>query len=91
VGDIISVAGDAFGVGAEQILAKGKKRNIARDAAIYLSRKLTCLSGKELGQHFGNISGAAIAMRYKAVAKLIQKDNKLKNRIKTMEGQIINN
>jgi len=91
IGDIISLAGDEFGVGPEQILAKGKKRNIARDVAIYLSRKLTCLSGKDLGQHFGNISGAAIAMRYKAVGKQIHKDKKLKNRIKTMERQIINN
>lgn len=40
--------------------AKGKKRNFPRDVAIYLSRKLSHRSGKDLGQYFGNISGAAI-------------------------------
>ena len=36
--DIIAATGDMFGIGTEQIQAKGKKRNIARDVAIYLSR-----------------------------------------------------
>ena len=88
--DVITAAKDVFGVGHEWILSKGKKRNIARDVSIYLSRKLTCLSGKELGRHFGEISGAAIAMRYKAVAEQIPKDKELKNRIKNIENRIIN-
>ncbi len=75
----------------EQILAKGKKGNLARDLAIYLSRNLTRLSDNELGRHFGNITGAAITMRYKAVAEQIQKDKKLKRRINHLADQMLNN
>jgi len=88
---IVSMAGDIFGVQSEGILAKGKKKNLARDVAIYLSRNLTRLSGKELGQHFGNVSGAAITMRHKAVAEQLIKDKKLQSRIKRLESQILNN
>jgi putative transposase len=41
--DIVAAAGDMFVVGSERILAKGKKKNLARDVAIYLSRNLTRL------------------------------------------------
>ena len=53
--------------------------------AVYLSRKLTRLSGNELGRYFGNITGAAITMRCKTVAEQIQKDRKLNRRINRLE------
>lgn len=56
-----------------------------------LSRKLTRLSGKELGRYFGNVSGAAIAMRHKAVNEQLKKDRKLQSRIKRLERRILNN
>ena len=80
-----------FGVDSEQILTKGKKNNRPRDVTIYLCRKLTRLSGKELGQHFGNVSGAAIAMRCKAVSVQMQRDERLQLRIERLEREIINN
>ena len=89
--DIVSAVGDMFGVDSEQILTKGKKNNHARDVTIYLCRKLTRLSGKELGQRFGNVSGAAIAMRCKAMSAQMQKDERLQLRIKRLEREIINN
>lgn len=88
--DIVSATGDMFGVKAERILAKGKKKNLARDVAIYLSRDLSRLNGNELGRHFGDISGAAITMRYKAVTEQIQKDKNLKARVKRLENKILN-
>lgn len=89
--EIVSMAGKMFEVRSDGILAKGKKKNIARDVAIYLSRKLTRLSGKELGRYFGNVSGAAIAMRHKAVNEQLKKDRKLQSRIKRLERRILNN
>ena len=89
--DIVSSTGAMFGVDTERILAKGKKRNLARDVAVYLSRNLTRLSGNELGRYFGNITGAAITMRCKTVAEQIQKDKELKRRIDRLEDQILNN
>lgn len=91
MGDIVTKAGEWFGVKPEQILTKGKKKNLARDVAIYLSRNLTSLSGNDLGLYFGNVSGAAITMRYKAVAEQIKEDKKLKSRIKRLEKRLLNN
>ena len=82
---------ESFGSKPEQILAKGKKRNIARDVTIYLARELTGKGGKELGKIFGNVSGAAITMRHKAVSEQIRKNMRLKGRINRLTKQIINN
>jgi len=90
-GDIVSAARDMFGVESDQILTKGKKNNHARNVTIYLCRKLTRLSGNELGQYFGNVSGAAIAMRCKALSEKMQREKSLQRRIKRLERKIINN
>ena len=91
IGQIVSTVAESFGVEPEQILAKGKKRNLARDVAIYFTKNLTSYYGKELGEHFGGISGAAITMRYKAVLSQIKTDKKLNALMKRLERQIINN
>ena len=39
--DLIQSVSDEFGCGMENILRKGKKRNLARDLAIYLCREMT--------------------------------------------------
>ena len=88
--NIISAVSKSFGIEAEQILAKGKKRNIARDVAIYLARDLAGKTGKELGEIFGNVSGAAITMRHKVVNEQIRKNSRLKGRINRLIKQIIN-
>ncbi|MBI9084771.1 MAG: hypothetical protein JEZ11_14345 [Desulfobacterales bacterium] len=85
ISDIILVAAESFGVEPEQLLTKGKKKNLARDVAIYISRNFTGRSGKDLGEHFGNVSGAAITMRHKAMADQIKKNKKLNSRINRLE------
>ena len=89
--NIVSAVGEMLDVDTEQILIKGKKRNLARDVSVYLSRNLTRLNGNELGRHFGGISGAAITMRYKVVAEQMQKDKKLKGLIQRLEKRILKN
>jgi REP element-mobilizing transposase RayT len=88
--DIVSIVGKSFGSEPEQIFAKGKKKNTARDVAIYLSRILTGKGGNELGLIFGNVTGAAITMRYKAVHDEIKKNRKLKSRINRLTNKINN-
>ncbi|KPA19481.1 hypothetical protein MHK_000261 [Candidatus Magnetomorum sp. HK-1] len=75
----------------ETILQKGKKRNIARDVAIYLSREMTGESGVALGYYFGGISGAGITTRYNHIAQKIQNDHSLLNQINRIRDKIINN
>jgi hypothetical protein len=44
-----------------------------------------------LGQYFGDVSGAAVTMRYNVIVAQMQKDKKLKGRIKRLEKQILKN
>ncbi len=48
--NLISAICKEFGCTHESILQKGKKRNLARDVAIYLSREMTGESGVALGR-----------------------------------------
>ena len=89
VGNIVSAAAESFGVETEQILIKGRKKNLARDIAIYLSRNLTGFSGKQLGEHFGNISGAAITMQHKAMAERMATDQALNSRVTQVKKRIM--
>jgi REP element-mobilizing transposase RayT len=80
-----------FDCNIETILHKGKKRNVARDVAIYLTHKLSGEKGKNLGAYFGNISGAAITGRHNFIAEHIEKNAPLRKRIKRLKDKIINN
>ena len=78
-----------FACTREAILRKGKKGNLARDVAIYLSREMTGESGVDLGRHFG-ISGAGVTVRHGIIAERIKKECKLNrqvSRIKELRRQ----
>ena len=45
-----------FEITPERLVICGRKRNIERDVAIYLSRELSGLSGQALGRYFWGIS-----------------------------------
>lgn len=87
---ILQAVCNEVGCSREQIREKGRKRNEAREIAIYLARDLSGLRCKDLGEFFGGISGAAITMRYNQVTKEIAKDNKLRARTNKIKGKIIN-
>ena len=86
---VVAAVCDAYGCDAEQVKRKGRKRNAARDVAIYLARDLTDLSGVALGDYFGRISGAGIAVRYRHVAGEIARDSRLKRSVERIRGRII--
>ena len=74
----------------EAVLRKGKKGNLARDVAIYLSREMTGESGVALGRFFG-ISGAGITVRHGIISEKIIKDRKLNRQVNRIKKAIINN
>lgn len=82
--------GGEFGSKEEEILERGRKRNKAREVAIYLARDLSGARTKELGEYFGNISGAAITMRYNQVSRAVSRDKRLRGKINKIKKQIIN-
>jgi putative transposase len=88
--DLMSVVCREFDCGRETIIRKGKKRNLARDLAIYLSRELTGETGVALGRYFGGISGAGIVVRHNHIANKIETDRKLKKQVNRIRNKIIN-
>ncbi len=83
------VAGEN-GVAQELIRSKGKKRNQLREIAVYLSRRLSNLSGVELGRYFGGVSGAAISAGCRRFEKKMELDAKLRKRVEQLQSQIVN-
>ena len=81
---------DEFGCEGEQIRKKGRKRNLAREFAIYLSRDLSGLSCRDLGVFFGGVSGAAITMKYNQVIRETAQNRKLQRKINRIKRQILN-
>jgi REP element-mobilizing transposase RayT len=87
---IIREVAEKWRVSPEQILTRGRKRNRARDVAIYLSREISGLSCQELGRYFGGLSGAAITMRHKQVLSRIAKDRCLMQDISQVRRRLVN-
>ena len=88
--DLIQVVSAELGCDRESILRKGKKRNFARDLAIYLCREMTGETGVALGRYFGGISGAGIAFKYNQIANQIEGDRKLKWQVNRIRKKILN-
>jgi hypothetical protein len=86
--ELFPAISDEFGCEIETILQKGKKRNLARDVAIYLSREMTGKTSVALGRGFG-ISGAGIGGRHNQIAKQSATERKLKERIDRIKRRII--
>ena len=89
--DIIKAVGHEFGCSQESILKKGGKKNTARDIAIYFSRDLTGETGKRLGEHFDEISGAGITMRYNHISGEVERNTSLRECVNRLRKRIINN
>jgi putative transposase len=80
IDDIYQGVSNVFGCGQELILQKGKKRNVARDVAIYLSREMTGETSMELGKRF-DLCGAGITIRHNRVADQLESDPELKVKV----------
>jgi len=86
---IVAAVSAEFGCTAEQILTKAKKKNMARDAAIYLARESANLKGTQIGHYFGDISGAAVTMRHKKMAEQIMINKRLRRRMARIEKKYL--
>jgi REP element-mobilizing transposase RayT len=86
---IIEFVADAFGCTIKQILEKGRKKNIARDMAIYLSKIYSGEKGVEIARRFGLRSGSAVTMRYKFALSKINESNKLRKKVSQIIIQIM--
>lgn len=80
---------EEFGCNEEQIITKGRKKNKAREVAIYLARDMTGITCKDLGEYFGGVSGALITMMQNRIAAESEKNKRLKGRINSIRNQIL--
>jgi hypothetical protein len=74
----------------EQIITKGRKKNKAREVAIYLARDMSGISCRELGDYFGGVSGALITIMHKRVSEAAVKNHRFKGRINKVKKRILN-
>lgn len=87
---VVAAVGKAFKCSDEQIIAKGLKKNKAREAAIYLARDICALPGKDLGDFFGGVSGALITMMYNRIAEEVGQNRGFKNKLERIRKRIFN-
>jgi len=72
--DVAAAVADAFGVARDALGQRGRHGNEARSAAIYLSRKLTDASGRQIGAYFGGVGPSAVS----SMARKVPQDRKRK-------------
>ncbi|NIO04188.1 MAG: hypothetical protein GTN74_06110 [Proteobacteria bacterium] len=87
---ILQAVCDEVGCREEQIREKGRKGNQARELAIYLARDLSGVSGRDLGEFFGGVSGAAVAVRYNQVNRAVARDKELRGQVDRIKERIFN-
>ncbi len=88
--DVVEAVSEQFDCSQAQILAKGRKKNKARQVAIYLARDLSGVSCKDLGVYFGGVSGALITMMHKRVAEQTRRNRQFKRKIDMIRKHILN-
>jgi chromosomal replication initiation ATPase DnaA len=64
--------------------------NQARAMAIYLARDLSGLPGRELGNYFGGVSGAAVTMCYKQFSYNLSQNKSLQDLVSKTKKCIFN-
>jgi chromosomal replication initiation ATPase DnaA len=85
---VLDAVCDSFQIPVESLLEKGRKRNLARDVAIYLAWRDCGLSGRDLGSHFGGICPAAVSMRCRAIREALPWDIDLRTRLSRIEANL---
>jgi hypothetical protein len=79
-----------FTCNEEQMITKGRKKNKAREVAIYFARELSRMSCRNLGLYFGQVSGALITIMHNRIAEEAAQNRRLKRRIENIKKRIFN-
>jgi chromosomal replication initiation ATPase DnaA len=83
--EIISACCEHFGVAREEITQN--RRSEARKACVYLIKRHTCASNREIGQLFGSLTYSAVAKIAATVSKRLESDKYLREQIKGLEAK----
>jgi chromosomal replication initiation ATPase DnaA len=77
-----------FDYAIEDIVTRGRKNNTARDIATCLARNVCGTKGCELGEYFGNVSGASITMTHKRATEFLKNDKRYKDLVNRVRKRI---
>ena len=75
--------------GAGEVVAKGRKRNEARDVAIYLAREHSGCRLSEIGSHFGDLGASAASHAHRRIADRLRRSRPLRARLKELEALVV--
>ncbi len=81
--EIISACCEHFGVAREEIMRN--KRSETRKTCIYLMKKHTCATNREIAELFGTLSYSAVAKISQNISKQLEIDKALRERIKGLQ------
>jgi REP element-mobilizing transposase RayT len=87
---IVAAVCNELGCEEEQIIEKGRHKNIAREMAVYMARDLSGKSCKDLGGYFGGISSPAITLCCNQFGRRLENDMKLKRRTARIKKRLLN-
>ena len=88
---VVEAVTQEFNCSQERIIAKGRKKNKAREVALYIARDMSGMSCKDLGEYFGGVSGALITIMHNRIADESRRNRRLKHRIDKIRKRIFNN
>ncbi len=91
IATIQRVAANEFGVTVEALKSKSRAQKVAfpRQVAIYLTRELTGVPLVEIGKRFGGRDHTTILHAYGKIAKLVQHDSSLQERLEKMKRLLL--
>ena len=89
-GLVVQAVCKEFDCREERIITKGRKKNKAREVAIYLARDISGLSGRDLGDYFGGVSGALITIMYNRITQEVARNRRFRNKLERIKTQIFN-
>jgi chromosomal replication initiator protein len=87
---ITKVVCEFFGVDENKVREKNRKKEVvlARQVAMYLSKKLTRSSLKTIGLHFGGRDHSTVIHAFNSVDNMINEDSHLKETVESIRNKI---
>ncbi len=75
-----------YGVDAERLQAHGRRAGVAKAAAVELACRLTDLTERAIGEHYGRISSAAVSAIHR---KVRQGDYDVRPAVESLASQLV--
>ncbi len=90
---ILAIVSESFEISVDQLKSKSRKRDIVigRQVAMYLAKKYTDVSLKELGKIFGGRDHSTVIYSINTMDDLLETDDKLSSKVDLLVKQIKSN